>query len=207
MPKAFERFRALLPPKLASALDFEIGTYRSFWQLFAHRKSLNEKLNNQTAFSYGEMQNGILWMFQFATISELIAIEFLVSNETLKIILLVLGIWSIVLIIGIWASMKTHLHEVDDQYLYIRHGSLYEIKVPKTQILDLKSMTSREFSKCKKDGMVLHLPVMNETNALVILNKPLESELPWGMTGPVSEVWFYVNKGSSSIPVLKSLIN
>ncbi|MBF8251725.1 MAG: hypothetical protein HW379_67 [Actinobacteria bacterium] len=197
-----KELHSLLPPKIATILDFELGNYRSFWRIFSDKKNLSQKIKSGLAFNYGEMQNGMLWMVQFLSVSEIVAIELLVSNEKLRIFLLILGILTILLILGFWASFKTNPHDIDDEYLNIRQGSLYQIKIPKFQISEINGVVSREHSKCQLIDGILHLPVMNETNAQVKLLSPIYQSLPWGIKGAIKEINFYINDAKSSVPKL-----
>lgn len=183
----------LLPPKLATIIRFEIGTYQSFWRLLSNRKVLKFKRSQKLVFSYSEMQNGILWMFQFASICEIVAIELLVSNEKLRLTLLVLGIWSVLLILGIWASAKTNPHEIDEKTIYIRQGTLYEITIPKAIIKEIAQLNSREFSKCRLIEGSLYLPVMYETNMKITLHDSIPCKLPWGLSGEIDCIYFYLD--------------
>ena len=198
MRKVYQSIHKRLPPKFASILDFEMGTYVSFIKLLTKQSELNNLHSQKKAFTYSEMQSGILWMFQFASIAEIVAIELLISNETLKLILLILGLWSVLLILGLWASFKVNPHLVDDQKITIQQGSLYKIAVPKSLIQSVSELTTRDFSKCKLSNGELHLPVMNETNMKISLSSLIPCDLPWGMSGEVNEVFFYLDKVKES---------
>lgn len=194
MRKVYQRIHKRLPPKFATILDFEMGTYVSFTKLLTKRSKLANLHSQKKAFAYSEMQDGILWMFQFASIAEIVAIEILVSNETIKLTLLVLGVWSVFLILGLWASFKVNPHLVEDQYITIQQGSLYKITIPKSLIQSVSEVTTRDSSKCKLKNGELHLPVMSETNMKISLSTPIPCDLPWGMSGDVKEIYFYLDK-------------
>ena len=198
MRKVYQSIHKRLPPKFTTILDFEMGTYVSLIKLLTKRSELANLHSQKKAFTYSEMQSGILWMFQFASIAEIVAIELLISNETLKLILLILGLWSVLLILGLWASFKVNPHLVDDQKITIQQGSLYKIAVPKSLIQSVSELTTRDFSKCKLSNGELHLPVMNETNMKISLSSLIPCDLPWGMSGEVNEVFFYLDKVKES---------
>ena len=198
MKKVYQSIHKRLPLKLATILDFEMGTYVSFVKLLTKRSELANLHSQKKAFTYSEMQSGILWMFQFASIAEIVAIELLVSNESLKLVLLVLGIWFVFLILGLWASFKVNPHLVEDHSITIQQGSLYKIAVPKSLIQSVSELTTRDFSKCKLSSGELHLPVMNETNMKISLSTPIPCDLPWGMSGEVNEVYFYLDKANEN---------
>ena len=198
MRKVYQSIHKRLPPKFATILDFEMGTYVSFVKLLTKRSELAYLHSQKRAFTYSELQSGMLWMFQFASIAEIVAIELLVSNETLKLVLLVLGIWSVFLILGLWASFKVNPHLVGDHSITIRQGTLYKISIPKSLIKSVSEETTRDFSKCKLISGALHLPVMNETNMKISLSSPIPCDLPWGMSGEVNEVYFYLDKAKEN---------
>ena len=203
MKKVYQSIHKRLPLKLATILDFEMGTYVSFVKLLTKRSELANLHSQKNAFTYSEMQSGILWMFQFASIAEIVAIELLVSNESLKLVLLVLGIWFVFLILGLWASFKVNPHLVEDHSITIQQGSLYKIAIPKTLIQSVSEVTTRDFSKCKLINGELHLPVMNETNMKISLSTPISCDLPWGMSGEVHEVYFYLDKAKENCKFFK----
>ena len=203
MKRSFSKIRALLPPKLVTIIDFEIGTYVSLWKCLAYRKTLKGKFLSKQAFRYDELQNGIIWMVLFLSIGEIIAFELLVSNEKIKVILLVLGIWSALLILGIWAAVKANPHEVDSEFLYVRQGSLYEILIPRNLIKEIMQITARDQSKCKLIDQSLFLPVMNETNIRISLVSSMPCDLPWGMSGEVETIYFYLDKVNENFKYIK----
>jgi hypothetical protein len=189
----------ILPPKIATLIKFELGTYQSFWRLVANKRILKVKESQNLVFGYSEMQSGMLWMFQFASMAEIVAIELLVKNETLRLILLILGIWSVLLLLGIWASFKTNPHEIDSEFIYIRQGILYDIKIPKSSIKEITQINSRDYSKCRLVNKCLYLPVMNETNMRITLRQSISCELPWGMRGEIDEIFFYLDNARINI--------
>ena len=199
----FSKICALLPPKLATIIEFEIGTYISLWKCLAQRKTLKTKILSKQAFSYSELQNGIIWMVLFLSTGEIIAFELLVSNEKIKLILLVFGVWSVLLILGIWAAFKINPHEIDSKTLKIRQGSLYEIPIPRNIIKEIVQITSREQSKCKLIDKSLFLPVMNETNIRISLTSSIPCKLPWGMSGEVETIYFYLDKVNENFKYIK----
>ena len=194
MRKVYQSIHKRLPPKFTTILDFEMGTYVSLIRLLTKRSELANLHSQKKTFTYSETQSGMLWMFQFASVAEIVAIELLITNETLKLILLILGVWSFFLILGFWASFKVNPHLVEDQTITIRQGSLYKITIPKSLIQSVSELTTRDFSKCKLSSGELHLPVMNETNMKIVLLTPIPCDLPWGMSGEVNEVYFYLDK-------------
>ena len=194
MKQVYQSIHKRLPPKFASILDFEMGTYISFVKLLFRRSELANLHSQKKAFAYSEMQTGMLWMFQVISVAEIIAIELLVSNEKLRMILLILGLWSILLIFGMWSSFKVNPHLVEEETITIRQGTLYEIAISKSLIKSVSEVTSREYSKCSLSDNELHLPVMNETNMKISLSNPIPCKLPWGMSGDVKEIYFYLNK-------------
>ena len=203
MRKVYQSVHKRLPPKFASILDFEMGTYVSFIKLLTKRSELADLHSQKKAFTYSETQSGILWMFQFVSVAEIVAIELLVSNKTLKLILLILGVWTVFLILGLWASFKVNPHLVDDETITIHQGALYEVAIPKSLIQSVIAVTIRDYSKCKLNNDELHLPVMNETNMKIALSTSIPCELPWGMSGEVREVYFYLDKAKENCKFFK----
>lgn len=180
-----------------------MGTYLSFIKLLTKRSELNNLHSQKKAFTYSEMQSGILWMFQFASIAEIVAIELLVSNETIKLIFLILGVWSVFLILGLWASFKVNPHLLGNQTITICQGTIYKITIPKSLIQIVSEVTTRDYSKCKLSNGELHLPVMNETNMKISLSSLIPCDLPWGMSGDVKEIYFYLDKAKENIKYFK----
>jgi len=171
-----------------------MGTYISIAKLLFKRSELADLYSQKKAFPYGEMQSGMIWMLQFISFAEIIAIELLVSNEKLRFILLILGLWSMLLILGMWSSFKVNPHLVEEETIIIHQGTLYKIAIPKSLIKSISGVTSRKYSKCRLSDDELHLPVMNETNMKISLSSPIPCELPWGMSGDAKEIYFYLNK-------------
>lgn len=152
--------------------------------------------------AYGELQIGLLWAILFGSVIELVVIEIVISNQALKTILLVLGVWSIALVLGVWASFKVNPHELKDDILTIRQGALYSLAIPLDTIESIVLSNSSDQSKCAVFNGTLFLPVMNETNIELILKTPVSPSLSWGMTGEISAIKFYVNQATRTLPQL-----
>ena len=166
------------------ALLMEVWGYVSIYRFVLRRPRVPR---GARAFTYHRPVLPLIVVFIVVSTIELVVVDVLVRRwETVRMSLLVLGIWGLVWMYGLLFGFLTRPHAVGPTGLRLRSGAEIEVALAWDRI---ESVTRRKRSDPDKqpqvtvadDGTrVLHLHIQNETNVDVVLVEPVEARLPRG---------------------------
>ena len=138
-------------------------------------------------FGYAQPVLSVLIVFNVLSIVELVVVDVVVRRwPSVRILLLVLGIWGVTFMLGMLFGMLVRPHAVGPDGIRVRSGS--EIDIPLSWD-DIYSVTLRKRTVPDKQPKVtvdeqgeatLHLRITNETNLDIRLERPTTVRLPAG---------------------------
>ncbi len=178
------------------AWDMEIHGYQSVFRFLFRRPRVPAAA---AAFSYHQLVLPILIAFTAVSMVELVVVDVIVRRwPTVRIPLVVLGIWGVTFMLGMLFGMLVRPHAVGPDGIRVRSGA--EVDIPLSWD-DIYSVTLRKCTIQEKEPKVtvdeqgeatLHLRMMNETNLEIRLEKPTPLRLPHG-TETVSRLAIYAD--------------
>ena len=179
-PTAWRRVRHLA----RRAWAMEIHGYQNIYRFLFRRPRVPA---GAAGFSYHQPVLPILIVFTVVSAVELVVVDVIVHRwPTIRIPLLVLGIWGLTFMLGLLFGMLVRPHAVGPDGIRIRSGS--EVDIPLAWD-DIDSVTLRKHAIQEKEPRVtvdeqgvatLHLRIMNETNLEIRLEEPTPLQLPHG---------------------------
>lgn len=185
-----ERLRHLI--RRASAM--EAGGWAGLGRLIFARPRVPR---GAVAVSYHRPVRAILIVFIVLSAVEIPIIDLIVHPwPFVRIPLLVLGIWGLAFMLGLLASYITRPHAVGPEGIRIRQGSEIDIALSWDDVLSVARRTELRHKGPKytpgrtDDAWVLHLPMQDETNLVVELERPVEITMPQGAVR-VDEIRFW----------------
>ena len=167
------------------AVLYELGLYRSLLRWVFRRPSMGGR--HEQPVGYAQMATPVLWLWIFGSAVEIPVAHLLLPWESVRGLVLVLGIWGLLWMLGLLASLRVHPHLVSDAHLRVRHGSRIDLEVPwadmtgvRVQRRDLPS-SIRVLQRDPADADHLHVAVGGETNVSIDLRRPLSAGTPGGV--------------------------
>ncbi len=174
-----------------SAVAFEVGTWRSLWRWVRRRPAVPPGAD---AFPYVSAASPVLWTFVVLSAVEIPLVDWLLPWPSLRVALLVVGVYGLLWMVGMLAAMHVHPHTVDDGGLRVRSGSSVDVRVPWEAIaavrLRRRSVEGARTVVVAEEGgrRAVSVTVLASTQVDVELRTPLV--LPLARTGgrPVDEL-------------------
>jgi hypothetical protein len=157
------------------------------------------------AFTYHQPVLPLLVAFIVVSAIDLVVVDVLVRRwPTVRIALLVLGVWGLVWMFGLLFGFLTRPHAVGPDGIRVRSGAEVDIPLP-WELID--SVTRRKQAAQDKQPRMtiddegvrtLHLEMQHETNIEITLRRPVTARMPQGaMT--VSRVCLYADDPRSFV--------
>ena len=151
------------------------------------------------AVSYHRPVTGILTIFIVLSALEVPIIDLIVHPwPFVRIPLLILGIWGVVFMLGMLAGYLTRPHAVGPEGVRIRQSTDLEIALTWDDVLSVARRKEVRHKGPKftpgrsDDAWVLHLPMQDETNLAVELERPIEVAMPRGAVR-IDEIRFWAD--------------
>lgn len=188
--------RAAVPALVRRAVTFEIGVWRSLYRWIARRPRVPDA--EAEAFSYVGAVEPLIWAFIGVSAIEVPVAHLLLPWDSVRISVLVLGLWGLTWMFGLLASLKVYPHVVGGSGLRVRYGTTLDISVPWDIITSIRVQrrnlpSSRTVQLDTADtGTVLNVGVSSQTNVHVALREPMPVALPKGEE-TVTELRFYAD--------------
>lgn len=176
---AKEATRHVIGDRLWGFITAELGLVTSIARLITRRPSVPE---GAAKFTYHRQSSPMMWTMVALILVEVIVIHLVIPWETVRLIVLVLSVYSLIWVIGFIAGFMVHPHLVKDDQLVVRHGSKIALTIPFADIerlaanrQDLPGTRSTRYDAPQEGGSAgtLRLAQGGQTNVEVTLTRPL----------------------------------
>ncbi|MGY1666969.1 hypothetical protein [Geodermatophilus sp. SYSU D00696] len=176
---------------LRAAVTAEVGVWRSLGRWVRRRPDVPAGAD---AFPYASAASPVLWTFIVLSAVEIPLVDWLLPWPSLRIALLVVGVYGLLWMVGLLAAMRVHPHTVDDGGLRVRVGWSVDVRVRWQEIAAVRVRRrsvegSRTVVVAEEGGRrAVSVAVLSSTQVDVELRAPLV--LPLARTGgrPVDEL-------------------
>jgi len=167
------------------AVVMEVHCYRSIGRYVLRRPRVP---HGAAAFSYHQPILLLLVVLIGVSAAEVVAVDLIVHRwASVRIPILVIGVWGLVWMVGLLLGMLTRPHAVGPDGIRVRCGPEIDIPVPWDEIASVSRRRPATGAKQPKvtvddDGRAtLHLRIGPETNVRLTLEQPTELRLPHGL--------------------------
>lgn len=192
------------------ALKLEIFGYWSIGRFIARRNGVPP---GGKGFSYHRVSVAPLTAFLALSILELIAVDLLVRRwPSVRITMLILGLWGLVYMFGLLFGMLTHPHVVTSDSLQLKQGPEVTVRIDWEcidKVAKHRSTTSGEKAhKVTQDPegrTILNLWACNESNLVIDLETPQSFQMP-GRSVRADRVRFYVDDPSGFMDAIRPIL-
>lgn len=160
------------------------------------------------AFPYAREATPLMSAFIFVSVIELPVVGVLLPWPTVRLILLLLSLWTALWMVGLLATIRVHPHLLDDDGLRLRQGASTDIRIPWEAIETVTArrgrMQTRERLPVEQndDGPILNVPAMKQTRVEVVLHHPLSVKLPGGVE-EITRVRLYADNPNAFIAAVR----
>ncbi len=191
------RARAL-PARLVRA---ELALWRSLWWAVRRRR---EVAPGQAAFSCTSRVGVMLWATIALTPIEIVAVHLLLPWQTVRVVVLVLSVVSLVWMVGFAFGLQQRPHVLDGERLVVRFGTLREAVVRVADVLDARAATTVDHRKNLEvtDGQVA-LSVLGESSVRLRLRPGATVELD-GRPVPAERVLLFADDPRAVVRALRA---
>ncbi len=183
-------------PSLARrVVAYELGMWRSLFR-WVRRRPVAPGVE---AFSYAGAVTPVMWAFIGVSAVEIPAVHLLLPWESVRRLLLAVGIYGLLWMIGMLAGLRVHPHAVDDEGLRVRYGATVDLRIPWSQIAAVRRrLRSHEGVRAVRVSgsgadRLLDVVIANQTNVEVVLVRPLPLLAARGDVEPVGAVRLYAD--------------
>ena len=121
------------------AVVFEVRLYRSLFRWVTRRADRGGEQDE--SFTYARMVTPVMWLWIFASACEIPLAHVLVPWESVRLALLVVGVWGLVWMIGLLASLWVHPHLLTPDRLVVRNGASHRVELPWERIASVAVRT------------------------------------------------------------------
>ena len=167
-----------LPSLAWRALVFELRLYRSLLRWVARRPAVPK--GEVELFGYSRDHTPILLLWIFASAVEIPIAHLLIPWETVRLVVLGLGVWGLLWMLGLLASFRVHPHVVTPTTLHLRAGAGVDIAVPWELVESVRPTrralpaSLRSLHPLETDrGIDLQVSASDHANVQAVLRQPL----------------------------------
>ena len=121
-------------------------------------------------------------------VGEVALVHLVVPWPTVRAVLLVAGLWSVLAVLETWAGLRRHPHVVSGRGLLLRAGPAVVAQVPWSSLAAVRRTSLHDPPSVRVVGRRLHLPVHGSTTLLVQLREPVVVRLWFGRTAEVDSI-------------------
>lgn len=160
------------------ALLFELALYRSLGRWIVRRPDVPA---GSTALGYAELVGPMLWLWIFGSATEAVVVEVLLRQTdagwaaSIRLPVLVLGIWGVLWMVGMLASYRVRPHLLTEERLRIRSGARTWVDVRLADVAGTRSESHDLPGVIKAvhlDDSLLLVGVSSRTNLELTLTGP-----------------------------------
>jgi hypothetical protein len=184
----------------------ELGIWRSL--LFMVVRRVPGRDPGVQAFPYAKEATPLMAAFIFVSIIELPIVGLLLPWPTVRLVVLLLSLWTVLWMLGLLATIRVHPHLLDDDGLRLRQGATTDIRIPWEAIATVSAHRGRIQTRERvhieqgDDGPILNLPAMKRTRVDVALHRPTLLKLP-GRVEEIAHVRLYADNPNAFIAAVR----
>ena len=156
----------------------ELRLYWSLLRWLARRPSHGGA--HDEPLTYARLVTPVMWLWIFGSAMELPLVHVLVPWESVRLGLLVIGVWGLLWMVGMLASLWVHPHLLEPARLRVRHGASTDIPVPWSKVAevttshrDLDSSVWTLQPLLTERGTVLQVAVSGQVNVHLTFDEPV----------------------------------
>jgi hypothetical protein len=192
---------ATAPPPLIRLVRAELGLWQSLWWAVRRRRAVAP---GQTPFSYTSRIGVMLWATIALTPVEMAAVHVLLPWQSVRIVVLVLSLVSLVWMAGFAFGLQQRPHVLDGERLVVRFGHLREVVVRVADVVDARAATTVDHRRNLEaaDGRVA-LSVLGESSVRLHLRAGATVDLD-GRPVPAEQVLLFADDPRGVVRALRA---
>lgn len=172
--------RHVVGETLRGFITAELGLLTSIVRLVTRRPKVPE---GTETFTYHQQASPMMWLMAGLILVEVIVLHFVIPWETVRLIVLVLSVYSLIWVIGLIAGFIVHPHLMYEDALVVRHGHKVSLLVPIVSIERIEisrhgvsGTRSIRYDIPQAEGPAgtLHLSQGGQTNVELFLTRPID---------------------------------
>lgn len=184
----------------------ELGIWRSLFFMVVRR--VPGRGPGVQAFPYAKEATPLMAAFIFVSVVELPVVALLLPWAMVRLVVLLLSLWTMLWMVGLLATIRVHPHLLDDEGLRLRQGAATDIRIPWEAIATVTTRRGRVQTRERlqiehsDDGRILNVPAMKQTRVEIALHQPTSVKLPNGVE-EVTRVRLYADKPNAFIAAVR----
>jgi hypothetical protein len=184
----------------------ELGIWRSL--LFMVVRRVPGHGPGVQAFPYAKEATPLMVAFIFVSVIELPVVGLLLPWATVRLVVLLLSLWTVLWMVGLLATIRVHPHLLDDDGLRLRQGATTDIRIPWEAIATVAARRGRVQARERlhieqgDDGPILNVLAMKQTRVEIALYHPTSVTLPNGVE-EVTRVRLYADNPNAFIAAVR----
>ncbi|WP_034519800.1 hypothetical protein [Actinomadura rifamycini] len=200
-------YRTIVPEQVRRIMAFDKDGLVSLVMFAARRR--HGVPAGAVGVSYAKGQTAIQLAFLTAMVIELVGVELLLravdAPEALRLVVLVVDLYSILIVLAVIAACVTRPHVVTDGEVRVRYGAFFDLRIPREKIVSVRTVRNyNEAGLVRVSEGRLAVAVASQTNVLVELAEPIVAVRPLGKRVEVRSVRFYADDpdlvGTRAVP-------
>lgn len=184
--------RHVIGERLWGFITAEFALIGSIARLIARRPDVPD---GARGYTYHRQSAPMMWTMVGLVVIETAVVHLVVPWDIIRLVLLVLSLYSLIWIVGFIAGFMVRPHLMTDSELVIRHGPKKILVIPVADIERIQTKR-RDLSGTRSIRYVadsgLHLAQGGQTNLDVTLTKPING-VPQAVGQPVGRVSFWAD--------------
>ncbi len=184
--------RHVIGDRLWGFITSEFSLVGSIARLIARKPDVPD---GTRGFTYHRQSAPMMWAMVGLVVIEIAVVHLVIPWDIVRLVLLVVSVYSLIWIVGFIAGFMVRPHLLDDRTLVLRHGPKTVVVLPLTDIERIET-TGRDLSGMRSiryvDGSGLHLAQGGQTNVDVTLTRPINGVLQ-AEVHPVDRVSFWAD--------------
>jgi hypothetical protein len=175
------------------ALQWEFNLWRAMY-LWARRR-VRGLQEGDVPIGYAGAIAPIMWALIVLNAIEIPALHIMIPWATVRLIVDLLGVYSLIWMVGLLAVMKVHPHLATPAGLRVRYGASVDFTIPWEAIARIGTrIRSHQGTRTVRfEDAILAVGVGSQTNVDIILREPLVLPVPRTGGEPVAELRLYAD--------------
>ncbi len=185
--------------------------WRSLYGWILRRRDTHEP--GAVTFSYVGVVKPILIVFIAVSAIEVPIADLIVSRlvpwTSVRVLVLVVGIYGLIWMLGLLAGLRMHPHVADDKGLRIRNGPRVDIRLPWTAVATVsrryRSLPSSRAVQVERihDDVIVNIATGGQTSVDVILRAPTTIAVGKAADEPATELRCYADDPDALVAVAR----